>query len=154
MSYESLSPIARLVAGTVEGVVTIAIEYVSGFPLAYLAGTVVGLPGFVRGRVAGWGAVHAKSMRWGHSMGTLNAVFGGSAVLVKTIRPKSRNQNGAYDPWNQILSSMLAGAYFARKEGPQAMVRSAVLYGGLLYLVSGRERKTDPSGYEDQVLGL
>ena len=65
------------------------------------------------------------------SWGELSAVFGGCRVAVKVLR------NGQEDDWSSVLSSMAAGAFLARKDGPQAMIRGAATYGMMIYLLSG-----------------
>jgi hypothetical protein len=72
-----------------------------------------------------------QSMNICSSWAELSATFGCCRVAVKVLR------NGQEDEWNSVLSSMAAGAFLARKEGPQAMVRGAALYGVMIYLLSG-----------------
>lgn len=62
----------------------------------------------------------------------VSAAFGGFRVAVKVLR------NGQEDEWNSVLSSMCAGAFLSRKSGPQAMINGAVMYGMMIYLLSGK----------------
>ena len=144
ISYQDLGPIGKTIAGITEIVFATALEYVSGFFTGILLGTLVGLPGFafkasepgirkalgveIKSRFI---RMNTRSLSWAKNFGSISAAFGGFGVAVKVLR------NGEEDVWNSILSSAAAGAFFARKEGPQAMLRGAVLYGGLIYLVSG-----------------
>ncbi|KAL3924639.1 MAG: hypothetical protein SGILL_000926 [Bacillariaceae sp.] len=144
LSFRDLGPVGKVVAGVTEIVFATLFEYCSGFMTGIFFGTMVGVPGFafrpmekgvrqpfvqeVQKRFA---RMNTRSMTWAKSFGSISAAFGGFGVAVKVIR------NGEEDVWNSILSSAAAGAFFARKDGPEAMVRGALLYGGLIYLVSG-----------------
>jgi hypothetical protein len=66
-----------------------------------------------------------------HSWGGMSATFAAARVGTKLLR------GGREDEWNNVFSSMAAGAWFARKEGPQAMIRGAALYGVMIYVISG-----------------
>lgn len=82
-----------------------------------------------------------------HSWGELSAIFAGSRVAVKVLR------NGQEDDWSSVLSSMAAGAFLARRDGPQAMIRGAATYGVMIYFLSGMaSRKQKPYGYKEEVL--
>lgn len=164
VSYDNLGPIGKAVAGVTQVVVTTMLEYSSGFFFGFLIGTTVGVPGLLfrplepgapkmlfqeaRGR---FGRMNSRSLGWGKSWGGISAAFGGFKVAVKVLR------NGKEDSWNQILSSAAAGAFFARNgkfkrrichhsfcnfsqmllDGPKAMLTGALLYGGMIYIVSG-----------------
>jgi gas vesicle protein len=143
-SYNDLGPIGKAIAGGTEIVFATAFEYMSGFLQGLFFGTVVGSPGFLfRPMEAGvrqnfkvemtsrFTRMNTRSMKWAANFAGISAAFGGLSVAVKVLR------NGEEDEWTQILSSAAAGAYFARKEGPQAMLKGALLYGGLIYVVSG-----------------
>jgi hypothetical protein len=143
-SYNDLGPIGKAIAGGTEIVFATAFEYMSGFLQGLFFGTVVGGPGFLfRPMESGvrqafkvemtsrFTRMNTRSMRWAKNFGGISAAFGGLSVAVKVLR------NGEEDEWTQVLSSAAAGAYFARKEGPQAMLKGALLYGGLIYVVSG-----------------
>ena len=144
--YNDLGPIGKIIAGGTEIIFATAFEYMSGFLQGLFFGTVVGGPGFLfRPMETGvrqafkvemtsrFTRMNTRSMRWAKNFGGISAAFGGLSVAVKVLR------NGEEDEWTQILSSAAAGAYFARKEGPQAMVKGAVLYGGLIYVISGNK---------------
>uniref|UniRef100_A0A7R9ZSU2 Mitochondrial import inner membrane translocase subunit TIM22 n=1 Tax=Craspedostauros australis TaxID=1486917 RepID=A0A7R9ZSU2_9STRA len=77
--------------------------------------------------------MNGRSFRWAKSWGSVSAVFGGSEAVVVMFRSPQQQDN---DAWNSIFSSALAGAWFARKEGPQGMLKGAVTYGGLFFLIS------------------
>ena len=190
LTYDDLTPLGKMVAGTVEVTIATLLEYVSGFFGGYFIGTVTDVPRLlfrpveqdaqraffqeVSGRAA---RMHAKSLRWAKTFGGISAAFGGFRVATKVIR------GGVEDEWNTIVSSMAAGAFFARNgkfegeskddsancmimscrltylttiyhtEGPQAMLRGAVVYGGLMYLLSGNLRlRKDPSAYQEEHL--
>ena len=144
LSFQDLGPIGKVVAGVTEIVFATLFEYLSGFTTGIFFGTLVGIPGFafrpmekgVRQPFAQefkkrFARMNTRSMTWAKEFGSISAAFGGFGVAVRVIR------NGEEDVWNSILSTAAAGAYFARKEGPEAMFRGALLWGGLLYLVSG-----------------
>lgn len=151
VTFRDLGPIGKTVAGVTEVVFATLFEYCSGFVTGFVIGTLVGVPGFVFRPVdssvrqvlatevkARFGRMTTRSVSWGKNLGSLSATFGGFGVAVKLLR------NGEEDVWNEILSSAAAGAFFARKDGPQAMVRGALLYGGMIYLVSGGIGKRRP----------
>jgi hypothetical protein len=122
VTYEDLSPLGRVIAGTVEvGVVTLT-EYMSGFFGGYVLGTLTDIPRLLSRRaqpdiqqaflkeLSGRAArMHTKSFTWAKSWGSISAVFGCSRVATKVLR------GGKEDEWNTVFSSMAAGAYFARK---------------------------------------
>lgn len=146
-SYEELTWLGKIVAGVTEVAVTVIIEYAIGFVGGYFLGSLTGIPSFFMNALENPNNVpknsflnelgsrslrlHRKSMSWATNLGGISAAFGGFRVAVRVCR------NGKEDEWTTILSSMAAGAYFARSDGPQAMLRGAVLYGGLMYLLSG-----------------
>lgn len=147
VSYNDLGPIGKAVAGSTEIVFATVFDYCSGYLQGLVLGTLFGSPGFVfRPMTKGmrqpfmteissrFVRMNTRSLNWGKKFGALSATFGGFGVAVKVLR------NGEKDAWNDILSSAAAGAFFARKEGPQAMLRGAVLYGGLIYFTSGSKR--------------
>ena len=145
--FRDLGPIGKTVAGVTEVVFVTAIEYIQGFMTGYIFGTLFGLPGFVTKptnpslplrQTPFWpefkkrfGRMSTRSTKWAKDWAKISAVFSGFSVLTKVVR------NGQEDVWNEILSSAAAGAYFARKEGPNAMIRGALVYGGLIYMISG-----------------
>ncbi|CAJ1966967.1 unnamed protein product [Cylindrotheca closterium] len=148
VSFDDLSPVGKVIAGTTQIAVTTAMDFVSGFLSGYVLGTIVGVPMLlikpldsgvprvfmteVKGRL---GRMNAKSMRWGTGWGGMSAAFGGFKTSVLVLR------NGKHDSWNEVFSSAAAGAWFARKEGPQAMLKGAILYGGMIYVFSGAGRR-------------
>jgi len=156
LSYADLGPIGKTVAGCTEIVVTTALDFCSGYLQGLLFGTLVGTPGFVfrpvtkgvrqpfsqelAGRFA---RMNGRSMNWAKKFGGISAAFGGFGVAVKIIR------NGEQDVWTDIFSSAAAGAYFGRNEGPQGMLRGALLYGGLIYCTSG-SRRTPIQDYTEE----
>ena len=125
-SYDDLTLLGRTIAGTVEIGFTVLIEYVTGFVGGYALGGITDLPRFLTqsaGQQAANNAVwwrelaartsrmHVKSARWGRSWAGISAAFGGFRVTVRVLR------NGKEDEWNTVLSSMAAGAFFARNGG-------------------------------------
>jgi hypothetical protein len=143
ISFRDLGPIGKTVAGVTEIFFAVLFEYVSGFTTGWIFGSIFGLPGLAfRPMEVGvrqpimtemtkrLGRMNTRSMSWGKSFGSISATFGGFGVAVKVVR------NGEVDVWSNILSSAAAGAFFARKEGPQGMLRAAIIYGGLIYLTS------------------
>lgn len=204
-TYAQLGPVGKVVAGTLEITVSTLLEFLSGFCGGYLLGTVTGLPAFVTKPVTPatssfWQQfqrravrMHGKSARWGTSWGGISAAFGGFRVTTKVLR------GGKEDEWSTILSSMAAGAFFARKgeccfcrrpcccccwarygngavgrgrsnthdssyycnsrsapkEGPQAMLKGAFIYGGMMYLLSGKlMEKKGPFQYTEETIDL
>lgn len=147
VSYNDLGPIGKAVAGSTEIIFATVFDYCSGYLQGLVLGTLFGSPGFVFRPItkgvrqpfmteisSRFVRMNTRSLNWGKKFGALSATFGGFGVAVKVLR------NGEKDVWNDILSSAAAGAFFARKEGPQAMLRGAVLYGGLIYFTSGSKR--------------
>jgi hypothetical protein len=143
-AFRDLGPVGKVVAGVTEVLFATLFEYLSGFMTGVFFGTLVGLPGFAFRPIEKgvrqpllqevkmrFSRMNTRSITWGKSFGSISAAFGGFGVAVRVIR------NGEEDVWNSILSSAAAGAFFARKEGPEAMIRGALLYGGLIYLISG-----------------
>jgi len=154
--YADMGPIALVVAGTIDVAARIAYDYIGTFLFAYVAGTVTDLPRFffrsmdveqqfplMQELSKRYGRMHGKSVRWGKSWGSISAVFGGCGAATRVAR------RGKEDQWNQIISSASAGAFFARKDGPQGMLRGALFYGMAVYLFSGGG-KEDPSQYTEQ----
>jgi len=144
VSYNDLGPIGKTVAGCTEIIFATVFEYCSGFMQGIMFGTLVSIPGFLfRPMQSGvrqafkvemmsrFTRMNTRSISWAKNFGSISAAFGGMNVAVKVLR------NGEEDAWTQILSSAAAGAFFARKEGPQAMLRGALMYGGLIYVMSG-----------------
>jgi len=147
-TYDDLGPIGKAIAGCTEVIFATAFEYCSGFAQGFCFGSLVGIPGFLfrpmeknvrqalqvemTSRLT---RMNTRSMSWAKNFGSISAAFGGLSVAVKVLR------NGEDDAWTQIISSAAAGAFFARKEGPQAMLRGALLYGGLIYFTSGSSMK-------------
>jgi len=143
VSYADLSPLGRAVAGTVEIAVSTLTEYVTGFAGGYFLGTVTDVPRLLFRRVEPEARqalmqeasgrmmrMHAKSFRWARNWGGISAAFGCFRVATKVVR------GGKEDEWTTILSSMAAGAFFARQEGPAAMLRGAATYGGMMYVLA------------------
>lgn len=122
VSFGDLGPIGKVVAATTELGVSILFNYCEGYLTGFLAGTAIGLPGFlfrpvepgvsraflaeVKGRFA---RMNARSIRFGKNFGGISAIFKGSDVAVRRLR------YGKNDEWNDILGSAIAGALFARK---------------------------------------
>lgn len=124
MTYSDLGLVGKLVAGTLEIVLVTLIEYATGFIGGYVLGTVTDVPrllfqkanlqqSVVRPQL--WTEashrllrLHGKSMNWATSWGGISAAFGGFRVGVKVLR------GNVEDDWNTVLSSIAAGAYFAR----------------------------------------
>jgi Tim17/Tim22/Tim23/Pmp24 family len=121
ITYHDLSPVGRAVAGTVEIGFTTVLEYCSGFFGGYVLGSLTDIPrlltlpvepnvqqAFFRelsGRAA---RMHLKSFEWAMRWGGISAAFGGFRVATKVFR------GGVEDEWNTVISSMAAGAFFAR----------------------------------------
>ncbi|GAX10289.1 hypothetical protein FisN_3Lh489 [Fistulifera solaris] len=150
-----LGPVGRIVAGAVEVAVSTGLEYMSGFLGGYTLGTVTDVPRLLfrttnqptllRETSSRFVRTHSKSLKWAKTWGGISAAFGGFNVLIKVVR------GGKEDDWNSILSSTAAGVFFARKEGPQGMLRAAVLYGGLMYVIhGGMLTRRDPSRYVEE----
>ena len=115
------------------------------------------LPKMVLAELGGrFGRMNASSLKWGQSWDGISEAFGGFKVAVSVIR------DGKHDDWNQTLSSAAAGALFVARtgkslvrekallkttitnklhadptEGPQAMLKGALLYSGMIYVVTG-----------------
>jgi hypothetical protein len=116
-----LTPLGRVVAGTVEIACTVLLEYVSGFAGGYFLGTLTDIPRLMfrpvdpAVRLALWkdfagrtARMHAKSLRWARQWGGISAAFGGFTVAAREIR------GGVTDEWTSIFGSMASGAWFAR----------------------------------------
>lgn len=158
--YADMGPIGLAVAGTIDVAARVAYDYIGTFLLAYVIGTVTDLPRFffrsmdpeqrfpfMQELSKRCGRMHGKSVRWGKSWGSISAVFGGCGAATRVVR------RGKEDQWNSIISSAAAGAFFARKDGPQGMLRGALFYGTAVYLFSGGGgKKKDPSQYTEQPL--
>ena len=158
--YAQLGLVGKIVAGTIEITLATLLEYISGYVGGYALGTLTGLPAFLTKPVTDpadatrhfWaqvshraGRMHGKSNRWARSWAGISAAFGGFRVATRVLR------DGKEDEWSTVFSSMAAGAYFARKEGPKAMVRGAVVYGGIMYLLSGNlMEKKEPFQYQEE----
>lgn len=150
VTYDDLHPVAKLflypLAGTMQVAGYTFLEYLSGFFSGFFLGTVVGTPGLffrplepgvpklfmteVKGRFS---RMNTRSMSWGRNWAGISAVFGGSRMAIKVIR------NGKEDAWNQIFCYAAASAYYARADGPQAMLKSALVWGGLMYFFTGNQ---------------
>lgn len=125
VTYADLSPIGKIVAGTVEIALSTVLEYISGFMGGYCLGTLFDVPRlltkpiepppnmerlpFLQQAAGRASRMHGKSMKWATQWAGISAAFGGFRVTAKVVR------GGVEDEWNTIFSSMAAGAYFARK---------------------------------------
>jgi hypothetical protein len=122
VNFDDLGPFGKAVAGVTQIITSTAMEYVTGFLMGLVLGTVVGVPGFffrpiepgvpkmfMREFAGRFARMNTRSVGWGKNWGGVSAAFGGLKVAVKVIR------NGEEDEWNTILSSAAAGALFARK---------------------------------------
>jgi hypothetical protein len=120
-TYGDLGPFGRLVAGTVEIAITTLTEYMTGFAGGYALGTVTDIPRLLFRRVEPDARqalfkevsgrtmrMHQKSFGWARNWAGISAAFGCFRVVAKVSR------GGKEDEWTTILSSMAAGAYFAR----------------------------------------
>jgi hypothetical protein len=62
-------------------------------------------------------------------------------------------RNGKEDEWSSVLSSMAAGGFLARAQGPQGMIQGAATYGLMIYVLSGMAfRKGKPFHYREQLV--
>jgi hypothetical protein len=155
-TIEDLGPVARLIVGSIQIVVTTGVEYVTGFLGGFILGGIVGFPGLFTpigpNRVPNEFAqrlarMNSKAVRWGSTWAPISAVYGGCDAAVRVARGNVKDQ------WNTILSSAAAGAYFSRKGGPQAMLQGAAIYGGLTYLLSGgMSNKNQQFGYKEEAI--
>jgi Tim17/Tim22/Tim23/Pmp24 family len=188
--YADLSLFGKAVAGCVEILTSVTFDYCMGYASGYFIGTVLGVPRVMffgekasstgdmwRNLIDRTKQIHSKSNSYGRSWGNVSAVFGGSRTAVNVVRGNAKN-----DDWNEIFSSVLAGALMSRSGayvidsrrflfcsflsvacasrfcvflpgGPQAMLRSAVIYGGIMYLLSsGSKRMTPFASYEEQLV--
>lgn len=115
----------KVVFGGLELGTTIAGQWLSGYALAYVASSLTGILGFAKAptdeltRFARW---RQRNNRWGKSWASVNAAFSGFDVGVRLLR------NNKQDEWNNLFSTAFAGAFFVRKKGPEAMIKSAVMY--------------------------
>jgi Tim17/Tim22/Tim23/Pmp24 family len=134
VGYDDLTLLGRCVYGSVEVLIVTATDFASGCFGGYMIGVVTDIPRLLFRSVEQQGGsgvnllksasptspfwsqvssrmsrMHGKSWRWGKEWGTISAVFGASRVATKVIR------GGKEDEWSTVLSSMAAGAYFARK---------------------------------------
>lgn len=154
--FQDLGPIGKTIAGCTEIVFVTLTNCISGYMSGLFFGTLVGTPGFLFRPIETsvrrplmeemklrFVRMNTRSVSWGKSLAGVSAAFGGFDVAVKVLR------NGKEDFWSQILSSAFAGAYFARKEGTQAMVRGAITYGALVYALTVVSRKG--SGVQEYV---
>jgi hypothetical protein len=121
-AFADLGPIGKSIARVAMVTTSAVMEYLSGFMTGLVAGTFVGLPGFMfnpvergvnqafmkemGGRLS---RMNGRSFRWAKNFGEISAVFGASQVSVRLMR------HGKEDAWTSIFSSALAGAFFARK---------------------------------------
>jgi hypothetical protein len=124
ITYSELGVIGKLIAGMFEIVLVTLIEYATAFLGGYVLGTVTDVPRllFQKSNLPQSLArpqlltevshrmlrLHGKSMNWATSWGSISAAFGGFRVTFKVLR------GNVEDDWNTILSSIAAGAYFAR----------------------------------------
>lgn len=129
-TYGDLGPFGKLVAGTVEIAVTTLTEYMTGFAGGYALGTISDIPRLLFRRVEPDARqalfkeisgrtlrMHQKSFGWAKNWAGISAAFGCFRVVAKVSR------GGKEDEWTTILSSMAAGAYFARN-GTLRYIRS------------------------------
>jgi Tim17/Tim22/Tim23/Pmp24 family len=121
--YKDLSLLGKTVAASVEILTSVAFDYCMGYASGYFIGTVLGVPKalFFAEKTASTGGgmwkhlidrtkqVHTKSHTYGRSWGQVSAVFGGSRTAVRVVRGNAPN-----DDWNEIFSSVLAGALMSR----------------------------------------
>ena len=124
-NYDDLTWLGWGIAAAVEIGFTVLIEYATGFIGGYFLGSLADIPRFLRTpsgsttnqqQRAFWneflsraGRTNAKAVQWGSSWAGISAAFGGIDVAVRVAR------HGKRDEWNTILSSVAAGAWFARK---------------------------------------
>lgn len=147
-TLEDLGLVGRLVVGSVQIVVTCAVEYATGFLGGYVLGGLVGVPGLLRPAAPAplpffnelgqrLARCNGKAVRWGSTWAPISAVYGGSEAAIRVIRGSQEDQ------WNRILSSAAAGAYFSRSGGPPGMVRGALMYGAITYMLTGGMSKQE-----------
>mmetsp|Transcript_21358 Transcript_21358/g.59192 ORF Transcript_21358/g.59192 Transcript_21358/m.59192 type:complete len:365 (-) Transcript_21358:1390-2484(-) len=154
--YQQLGRAGKLVAGVTELALVVALDYATGFVSGYALGSVVGwVPPLVRQRfpnrfppptttttvvaarsskLAAW---HRRSVGWGTTLGSLQAVVSGSNVGARLVR------GGKDDEYTNLLSSMMLGAYWSRAEGPAGMIKGALVYGGIVFVLSGGGKRTE-----------
>jgi len=148
ISYNDLGLVGKTIAGCTEIVFATAFDYCSAYLQGLVFGTLFGSPGFIFRPItkgvpqpfmmemsSRFSRMNTRSMSWAKSFGSISAAFGGFGVAVKVLR------NGEQDVWSDIISSAAAGAFFARKDGPQAILRGMLLYGGLVYFTSGSRNR-------------
>lgn len=127
-----LSPIATLVANSVELTVSTLGSYISGGFLGYFGGSIMNVPSTLFGKEMGsmtarFSTLHSKAFTSCKSWATLSAAFSGFQGLVRVCR------GGVEDEWNAIWGSAMAGAFLNRAGGPQAMLQSGATYAGFTY---------------------
>lgn len=120
LTYADLTPLGKVVAGSVEVAIATTLEYISGFMGGYALGTITGIPRLLFTSINGeqrqlWQEalprltrMHQKSFSWASTWGGISAAFGGFRVATKIVR------GGVEDEWSTVFSSMAAGAFFAR----------------------------------------
>lgn len=140
MSFEELQqqmPLwAKFIVNSIDVCFATATSCVSGLFMGYTIGTVTGLPKLFKSppsipgtKFAGLRAMNSKAIGSGKKWAELNAAFSGFHAVVRVTR------NGKEDRWNGIVGSGLAGAYLARNEGPQNMLRNGVSFASFSYLI-------------------
>jgi hypothetical protein len=128
--WEDLPLHWKVIFGGVEVAYVVGSQWLSGFVMAYVFGGISGVYGLTKPPTEGltrFSRWNQRNVRWGKSWGTISAAFSGFDTSVKLLR------NNRVDEWNSLIGSAFAGAFFVRKQGPEAMLRSAVMYAAFGY---------------------
>jgi hypothetical protein len=133
----------KVVAGSVEIVTSVVFDYCMGYVSGYVVGTVLGIPRSIFGSFSSSAAAKQRNLwermhhlhsqshnQYGRRWGNVLSVFGGCRTTVRILRSSSRNSSTIRnshteqhqppssppddDEWNEILSSILAGALLSR----------------------------------------
>jgi hypothetical protein len=141
----------KVVFGGIEIAYTVGTQYLSAFATAYVLGSLTGAVGFTKPptdgitRLARW---NQRNLKWGKSWGSISASFSGFDTGVRLLR------NNKVDEWNSLFGSACAGAFFARKQGPGSMAKSAILYAsfGYFFMRAGQKNSNQMMGVEERAL--
>ena len=142
----SLSPLGKVIAGTVEVTVSTSISYLSSYAIGYLFS---GVFNAFKVRSVGLKGLHSTSVGSGKSWGAVGAYFSGFACLSKVVR------GGVEDKWNQVCASCAAGACLNKAGGPESMAKGCLTYAGFTLLLDnlgggGGGKDGDADGESDE----
>jgi hypothetical protein len=151
VSFNELGPIGKTIAGCTEIVFTTIFDYCSGYLQGFLIGTLIGFSSLTN--ILLQFGVAVKVLRNGEqdvwsdicssaAAGAFFARKGRFKLTTSTGRTyiSVHSDRTTFSLSISLLDHKHSCSLFPSLDGPQAMLRGALLYGGLIYLTSGSRK--------------